>query len=112
MRRRSEMLEALNAEMDNVIADDPEMYGTTLDFFVYGYRLAVSDVARAEVPSDVLDAVCVPIARALTEAGMSEEAALAAAREVAPESIRRAWVEMFNLRPGEPGGARKPRPKR
>lgn len=109
MRRRSETLDALNVEMDGVLADDPEMYGERMDYFAYGYRLAVSEVARLDVPSDVLDAVAVPIARALAEAGLGEEVAATRAAELAPEAIRRAWVEMFDLRRGEPGGARKPR---
>lgn len=108
MRRRSETLDALNVEMDGVLADDPEMYGETMDYFVYGYRLAVSDLARLEVPQDVLEAVALPVARVLAEAGLSEEAAATRAAEIAPEVIRRAWTEMFDLRRGEPGGARKP----
>lgn len=108
MRRRSRTLDALNLEMDGVLADDPEMFGESMDYFVYGYRHAVSDLARLEVPSEVLEAVCVPIVRALVEAGLDEETAEARAREIAPEAVRRAWTEMFDLRRGEPGGARKP----
>ena len=96
------------ANVLGVLADDPEMYGETMDYFVYGYRLAVSDLARLEVPQDVLEAVALPVARVLAEAGLGEEAAATRAAEIAPEVIRRAWTEMFDLRRGEPGGARKP----
>src|SRR5699024_1717391 len=109
MRRRSETLDALNVEMDGVLADDPEMYGESMDYFVYGYRLAVSDLARLEVTQDVLEAVALPIARVLAEAGLGEEAAANRAAGVAPAVRRRAWPEVFDLRRGEPGGARKPR---